>query len=248
MYSVRFFDKDSQQVNAAERSVGHHEVVSTEPSSSSRSTLAIARLVMLVAMLVAVGIGLAVVGTDGIRDLLTDVGESNWGFAAFVVVYAVSVVVLLPGTLGTLTAGAVFGFPLGAAAALMGATIGATLSFIIARAMGREGAQSLFGRRLSNIDDFIGRNDFSSILVLRLMPVVPFNLMNYGSGLTSVRLSRYVGASAIGMAPATMLATGLGDQADNPTGAPFLILLAVFLVVLAGSVVFGKRLQSRQND
>jgi hypothetical protein len=50
------------------------------------------------------------------------------------------------------------------------------------------------------------------------------------------------------MAPATMLATGLGDQADNPTGAPFLILLGVFLVVLAGSVVFGKRLQSRRNN
>jgi len=242
---VRFFDKDSRQENAAGWSVGHHEVVSVEPPSSSRSTLAIARLVVLVVMLVAVGIGLAVAGTDGVRDVLTDVGESNWGFAAFVVVYAVSVVVLLPGTLGTLTAGAVFGFPLGAAAALMGATIGATLSFVIARAMGREGAQSLFGRRLSNIDDFIGRNDFTSILILRLMPVVPFNLMNYGSGLTSVRLSRYVVASAIGMAPATLLATGLGDQVDNPTGAPFLILVALFLVVLVGSGLFARRLRAR---
>lgn len=196
----------------------------------------------------AIGIGLAIGGTDGIRDLLTDVGESKWGFVAFVVVYALSVVLLLPGTLGTLTAGAVFGFPLGAVAALSGATIGATLAFVISRSMGRDGALSLFGARLTGIDDFIGRNDFSSILVLRLMPVVPFNLLNYGSGLTSVRLSRYVLASAIGMAPATMLATGLGDQADNPTGAPFVILLAAFIVVLAGSVVVGKRLQSGRNN
>ena len=225
--------------------VGHHESVPSDSAPRSRSTLAIARLVVLVLVLVGVGITLAVAGTDGLRDLLTEVGESNWGFAAFVAVYALAVVLLLPGTLGTLTAGAVFGFPLGAAAALAGATIGATLAFVISRAMGRQGAQSLFGNRLSSIDEFIGRNDFSSILVLRLMPIVPFNLLNYGSGLTSVRLSRYVLASAIGMAPATLLATGLGDQADNPTGVVFIILLGLFLAVLVGSGWYAKRLRGR---
>ncbi|MCL4110549.1 UNVERIFIED_CONTAM: hypothetical protein GTU68_035523 [Idotea baltica] len=219
--------------------------MSDQASASSRSTLAIARLVVLVLILIGVGITLAIVGTDGARDLLTDVGESNWGFAAFVLVYALAVVLLLPGTLGTLTAGAVFGFPLGAAAALSGATLGATLAFLVSRFMGREGAQSLFGSRLSSIDDFIGRNDFTSILVLRLMPVVPFNLLNYGSGLTSVRLSRYVLASALGMAPATMLATGLGDQADNPTGTAFILLLGAFIAILVGSGLYAKRLRAR---
>ena len=111
--------------------------------------------------------------------------------------------------------------------------------------MGRDGAQSLFGSRLSNIDDFIGRNDFTSILVLRLMPIVPFNLLNYGSGLTSVRLSRYVLASVIGMAPATLLATGLGAQADNPRGITFLVLLGTLLVVLVGSSLWARRIRDR---
>lgn len=200
---------------------------------------------MLVVALVGAGVGLAIGGTDGARDLLTEVGESNWGFIAFVATYALTVVLLLPGTLGTVTAGAVFGFPVGAAAALAGATIGSTCAFIISRAMGRDGAQSLFGSRLSNIDDFIGRNDFTSILVLRLMPIVPFNLLNYGSGLTSVRLSRYVLASVIGMAPATLLATGLGAQADNPTGITFLVLLGTLLVVLVGSSLWARRIRDR---
>ena len=200
---------------------------------------------MLVVALVGVGVGLAIGGTDDARDLLTEVGESNWGFVAFVAAYALTVVLLLPGTLGTVTAGAVFGFPVGAAAALAGATIGSTCAFIISRAMGRDGAQSLFGSRLSNIDDFIGRNDFTSILVLRLMPIVPFNLLNYGSGLTSVRLSRYVLASVIGMAPATLLATGLGAQADNPTGITFLVLLGTLLVVLVGSSLWARRIRDR---
>ena len=183
-------------------------------------------------------------GTDGLRDALTEVGESRWGLAAFIVVYAVAVVILIPGTLGTLTAGAVFGFPLGAVAALAGASLGSTIAFVIARFMGREGAQSFFGRRLTEVDDFIGRNDFTSILVLRLMPVVPFNLFNYSAGLTSVRLSRYVVASLIGMAPGALLTTALADQADDPMGAPFLILFAIFLVALGGSVAFGRRMQS----
>jgi uncharacterized membrane protein YdjX (TVP38/TMEM64 family) len=201
--------------------------------------------VVLVVALVGAGVGLAIGGTDGARDLLTEVGESNWGFIAFVATYALTVVLLLPGTLGTVTAGAVFGFPVGAAAALAGATIGSTCAFIISRAMGRDGAQSLFGSRLSNIDDFIGRNDFTSILVLRLMPIVPFNLLNYGSGLTSVRLSRYVLASVIGMAPATLLATGLGAQADNPRGITFLVLLSTLLVVLVGSSLWARRIRDR---
>lgn len=200
---------------------------------------------MLVVALVGAGVGLAIGGTDGARDLLTEVGESNWGFIAFVATYALTVVLLLPGTLGTVTAGAVFGFPVGAAAALAGATIGSTCAFIISRAMGRDGAQSLFGSRLSNIDDFIGRNDFTSILVLRLMPIVPFNLLNYGSGLTSVRLSRYVLASVIGMAPATLLATGLGAQADNPRGITFLVLLGTLLVVLVGNSLWARRIRDR---
>jgi len=219
--------------------------VSIEPTSHPGSPLAITRLVVLVVALVGVGVGLAIGGTDDARDLLTEVGESNWGFVAFVAAYALTVVLLLPGTLGTVTAGAVFGFPVGAAAALAGATIGSTCAFIISRAMGRDGAQSLFGSRLSNIDDFIGRNDFTSILVLRLMPIVPFNLLNYGSGLTSVRLSRYVLASVIGMAPATLLATGLGAQADNPTGITFLVLLGTLLVVLVGSSLWARRIRDR---
>ena len=141
--------------------------------NQGRSTLALIRLGVLVVILGGIAVVLAVSGTDGLRDMLTRVGESRWGFVAFVLVYAVAVVVLLPGTIGTLTAGAIFGFPIGGLAALSGATIGCTAAFIIARVMGREGAQQLLGERLMNADEFLGRNGFVSILLLRLMPIVP---------------------------------------------------------------------------
>lgn len=205
--------------------------------------LARLRLAFLVVGLVGLGVTVVAVGPDRARELLVEAGESNWGIVAFVVVYAIAVVLLLPGTVGTFAAGAVFGFPLGAVAALAGATIGATLAFLVSRAMGRDGAKSLFGERLDSIDDFIGRNDFTSILILRLMPIVPFNLLNYGAGLTSVRLSRYVVASVLGMAPATALATALGDQADDPTGTAFILLLGLFIAILVGSGMYARRLR-----
>lgn len=215
-------------------------------SPRSRSKLAVARLGLLVLTVLGSIVLLAFIGTDGVRDLLTDISESRWGIAAFILAYAVSVILLLPGTIGTLTAGAVFGFPLGGFAALAGATIGAAGGFIVSRYLGREGAQQLFGARLSGIDEWIGRNDFLSILVLRLMPVVPFNLLNYGSGLTSVRLGRYVLASLIGMAPATFLAVALADSADDPFGGKFIILLVLFVLMLVGSGFVARRMQSRR--
>lgn len=210
------------------------------------SKLAIARFGVLVFVLIGSFVLFAFVGTDGVRDLLTDIGESPWGIAAFIAAYAISVVILLPGTIGTLAAGAVFGFPLGGFVALTGASLGATGGFIVSRLMGREGAQQLFGARLTGIDEWIGRNDFLSILVLRLMPVIPFNLLNYGSGLTSVRLGRYVAASVIGMAPATFLAVALADQADDPLGGTFLILLAAFALMVVGSALVARRMRSRR--
>ena len=213
---------------------------------SGRSKLALARLGILVFAVFGSIVLLAFVGTDGVRDLLTDISESRWGMVAFILAYALSVILLLPGTIGTLTAGAVFGFPLGGFAALAGATLGATGGFLVSRFLGREGAQELFGARLSGIDEWIGRNDFLSILVLRLMPVIPFNLLNYGSGLTSVRLGRYVVASLIGMAPATFLAVALADQADDPLGGMFLVLLALFVLMLVGSAFVARRMQARR--
>ena len=220
------------------------EEQSVEPAGGS--TLALVRLGVLVVLLAGIGIVLLVSGTEGLANLLTEIGESRWGFVAFVLAYSLAVVVLLPGTLGTLTAGAIFGFPLGGFAALLGSSLGCTMAFFISRLMGREGAQQLIGGRLMSADEFIGRNDFGSILVLRLMPVVPFNLLNYGAGLTSARPSRYVLASIVGMAPGAFLTTALADQADNPTGTPFLILVAVFLVALVGSVVVGQRLRKKE--
>ena len=198
---------------------------------------------MLAIFLIASAITLAVYGTEEVRNHITDAANSRWGFVAFVAVYAIAVVLLLPGTIGTLIAGAIFGFPLGAFAAVAGATIGSTAAYFISRALGREGANHLIGERLTSIDEWIGKNDFTSILVLRLMPLVPFNALNYAAGLANVRPSRYIAATIIGLIPGAILTTAVGDMADDPTSTPFMVLMGVFAAMIVGSVVVSKRIR-----
>ncbi len=203
-------------------------------------SLALVRLVVLGVLLVIASVALMVLGTDGVRDVLEDAAGSSWGALAFVLLYIVAVVTMVPGTIGTITAGAILGFAVGFPVAMLGASVGATIAFFIARALGREGSQQLLGGRLMSVDDWLGENDFVSIVILRLMPIVPFNLLNYAAGLTAVRPSRYVAGTLVGMLPGTALTTFAASRADDPSSTAF-IAAAVALVVIVIASTYGAR-------
>lgn len=210
-------------------------------------SLAVLRLVVLGVALTCVGVALIFVGTDGVADMLEGAADSRWGIAGFVALYIVAVVTLVPGTIGTVTSGAVLGFATGFPVAMAGATIGATLAFFIARGLGREGSQQLLGSRLMSIDDWLGENDFVSIVILRVMPIVPFNLLNYAAGLTAMRPTRYVLGSIIGMLPGTALTTFAASRADDPSSNAFLASAAALIVIVIVSS-YGARRYSKSRS
>lgn len=210
-------------------------------------SLAVLRLIALGLLLAGVGIALMVLGTDGIDDVLERAAESTWGALVFVVLYIVAVVTLVPGTIGTITAGAVFGFAVGFPVAMFGATIGATIAFFVARGLGREGSQELLGSRLMSLDDWLGENDFVSIVILRLMPLVPFNLLNYASGLTAMRPSRYIAGTFVGMIPGTALTTFAASRADDPSSTAFIASAAALILVVVIST-YGARRYARSRE
>ncbi len=203
-------------------------------------SLAVLRLIALGLLLAGTGIALMVLGTDGIGDVLERAAESTWGALAFVLLYIFAVITLVPGTIGTITSGAVFGFAVGFPVAMLGGTIGATIAFFVARGLGREGSQELLGSRLMSLDDWLGENDFVSIVILRLMPIVPFNLLNYAAGLTAMRPSRYIAGTVVGMVPGTALTTFAASRADDPSSTAF-IAAAVALVLVVVISTYGAR-------
>jgi len=139
-----------------------------------------------------------------------------WGPVAFVAGYALATVAFVPGSLLTLAAGAIFGLVKGAALVFVAATLGATLAFLVSRYVARGAIErSLSGdARFASIDRAVGEQGRRIVFLLRLSPVFPFNLLNYGLGLTKVRLADYVAAS-VGMLPGTLLYVYYGKLAGD---------------------------------
>lgn len=143
-----------------------------------------------------------------------------WGPVVFAVVYAVATVLLVPGSVLTLGAGALFGLGRGFATVLAGATLGATLAFLVGRHLAREKvAAALRGKAwFGAVDEAVAREGWRVVLLTRLSPVFPFTLLNYAFGLTRVPLRSYVLASALGMIPGTLLYVYLGTLARAAAG------------------------------
>lgn len=128
------------------------------------------------------------------------------GPLVFVVAYAVATVAFVPGSILTLTAGAVFGLVGGTAYTFAGATLGASMAFLAARHVLREPVERRLGgdERFQAIDAAIAGQGRGIVFLLRLSPAFPFNALNYALGLTGVRFRDYLLAS-VGMLPGTLL-------------------------------------------
>ena len=147
-----------------------------------------------------------------------------------------SVIAPLPAFLITFANGLLFGVWWGAALSWGSAMIGAALCFFIARGLGRPVIVKLLSEAAVNTSDqFFQRYGKHAVLIARLVPIISFDVISYGAGLTSMQFWGFAIATGIGQLPATLLYSYLGDRA---TGS-IKILLWVFGIVIAVSIVIG---------
>jgi uncharacterized membrane protein YdjX (TVP38/TMEM64 family) len=135
-----------------------------------------------------------------------------WGVLLFILVYIIATVLFFPASILTIGAGFIFGVLPGTMIVSIAATAGAALAFLIARYLARDQIEHKVANnpRFKRIDQAIGERGAKLVFLLRLSPLIPFNLSNYFYGLTSVRFCPYVLASWIGMLPGTLLYVYLG--------------------------------------
>ena len=143
------------------------------------------------------------------------------GIFIFIGVYALGTVLLAPGSVLTIGAGFAFGLWKGFIAVSAGSTLGAALAFLVARFIARERVVAIAQRneKFREIDSAIGKQGAKLIFLLRLSPVIPFNLSNYLYGLTGVKFWPYVLASWIGMMPGTFLYVYIGTAGKAAVSA-----------------------------
>jgi uncharacterized membrane protein YdjX (TVP38/TMEM64 family) len=129
-----------------------------------------------------------------------------WGPLVFILGYAAATVGFVPGLILTLAAGAIFGLARGTLYVFVGATLGSTLSFLVARYLARGAIERRLEKmpKFAVIDNACSREGLKIVCLLRLSPLFPYNLLNYALGLTRVRLRDYV-IAAVAMIPGTFL-------------------------------------------
>ncbi len=148
-------------------------------------------------------------------------GLGVWGPAVFVVIYIAATVLMIPGSALTLVAGAVFGLWIGTVVVSLGSTMGAALTFLIARYLARDRVAGMVKTYpvFHAIDGALGRGGWKVVALLRLSPVIPFNVQNYLYGLSAIRFWPAVLASWVAMLPGTFLFVYLGYAGREAAGA-----------------------------
>jgi uncharacterized membrane protein YdjX (TVP38/TMEM64 family) len=173
------------------------------------------------------------------------------GVIIFIFAYALATVLFLPGWIFTVSAGLIYGILEGTLVALCGAIIGAALAFLVARYLLRQNIQELTQKnpRFAAIDEAIGKNGWKIVGLLRLSPLIPFNLSNYFYGITSISFGSYVLVSAVGMIPGTLLYAYLGAIGQaGISGGPSqpnkwqYVLLAVGLIATIAVTILVSRI------
>jgi uncharacterized membrane protein YdjX (TVP38/TMEM64 family) len=202
---------------------------------NSRFVLRIAMLVLLVAVAVLAVAYRDQFTVEALRTRIDALGA--WAPLVFVAAYALGAVLFLPGSVFTVAGGVLFGPWLGTLLNLIGATLGATAAFFIARYLASDWVAARAGGRLGRLVHGVEREGWRFVALTRLVPLFPFNLLNYALGLTRIPALQYVLASFVCMAPATFAYTWIGHAGAKAIAGgegavqAILIALGVFAAV-----------------
>lgn len=190
---------------------------------------------VFVAVAVAVGVLVPLPSVDEVRAAVADLGP--WGGVALALAYAAVTLTPAPKNVLSIAAGLAFGFWTALVWVYLGALLGAAITFVLGRALGRDAVERFTGARVAAIDDLLARRGLLAVLGVRLVPVVPFTAINYVAGLTAVRRRDYALGTALGIIPGTVAYVALGAFGLE-LGWPAWVALGVLgALTLAGAVV-----------
>ena len=177
------------------------------------------RPILFVLLLLAAGVAVITLPVaDGLAAALRWIDTNREiAWIVYIAGYIAATVLLIPGSLITLAAGFIFGLPAGVALVSAGSVLGCVAAFLI----GRWFVRDWVSQKIADMPKFnalyraTGEDGFLIVLLTRLSPLFPFNLLNYAYGLTSVRVRDYFLASWLGMLPGTVLYVYLGTLAGD---------------------------------
>lgn len=183
---------------------------------------------------------------EKIRNFILSAGI--WAPLLYMVAYGFTSIILFPAALLSTASGAVWGPYLGTFYTVIGATISSSIPFFFARLLGRRFVGKMLNKanKMDICDRFVGKNGFVAVFIMRLIPIFPWDVVNYGSGLCGIRFRDYLLATLIGIIPGSFTYNLIGSSLGQPIDKTKIILVVVLVVFLAVISFLYKRFFSQE--
>lgn len=207
----------------------------------------------LLRLLLGLVLGAAIIAALLNRNALDTTALVQWITAAgwagpllFILLYALATVLFVPGTVVTLAGGALFGPVWGTLYNLLGATLGAAFAFLVARHLGAGWVEQRLGGRLGRLVRGVEAEGWRFVAFSRLVPLFPFNLLNYALGVTRIPFAPFFAATLVFTIPGAAAYTWLGYAArEAVTGAEEVVQKIIIALALLATLAFLPRLVGR---
>lgn len=172
-------------------------------------------------------------------------GYGAWGPMVYILFYSLAPSLMLPGLPITIVGGVLFGPLFGTIYTSIGATIGASIAFLVARHMGRGWVEEMLKGKWKELDSEVERQGWKIVAFTRLIPLFPFNMLNYAFGLTRIRFSHYFLASFVFMLPGifayVVFSSSLLGLLKGKVSMEFLIGLILVVIVSLIPIIYKRR-------
>lgn len=166
-----------------------------------------------------------------------------WAPLVFIILFTLVPLTLFPDALLAIAGGMVFGLFYGFIYTMIGAACGATLAFMIARLAGNSLLKKLKNHNIDHLQNLLNRNGFWIVLYLRLIPLIPFDIISYGAGLARIKYRDFILATLLGIIPGVLVYVNLGDKSLSIGSTDFYIALALLIGLTSLAWLFKQKIK-----
>lgn len=170
---------------------------------------------------------------EGIKNYVLSFGF--FAPIAYIVMFTLVPLTLFPDSLLALAGGMIFGLFWGSLYTLIGAACGGTLAFYISRSFGRNLVEKLAKHKAEWFEAGVEKRGFLLILTLRLIPLIPFDIISYGAGLSKIKYRDFIAGTLLGIIPGVLIYVNLGDKALNVLSTEFICAAAMLIMLFIAS-------------
>lgn len=183
-------------------------------------------------------------GSEEIKNYVQGFGKI--GPLVYIIMFSLVPLTLFPDSVLAIAGGLIFGLFKGYIYTTIGALIGGTISFYISRYWGREVVKKLTKEKLDKVEEMINNRGFIIIFILRLIPLLPYDVISYGAGLTAVKYKDFLLATLFGTIPGILVFTNLGAQTVNIGSSSFYISVALLILLFIISIFLKNKFISKE--